>query len=236
VSTRPLALAAVLLLVGCGDEELLHGLEEGQANRVLVALSEQGIRGRKAREEGGDGGWMVVVGPADAGRSRRILAERELPRPRAPGFADVFGKGSLVPTPLEERALLHHALAGELSRSIEAVDGVVEARVHLSLPAADPLRPEAARPARASVLVKVRPQARDRVEGLLPGIRALVAGTSEGLEPAAVAVLVAEAPTGPAEAAPVRSAGPWMAAAGSACTGVALGALALRSWRSRRGG
>src|SRR5574341_884221 len=99
-------------------------------------------------------GEAVSVDAADSGRARRVLAERELPWQRPPGFAEVFAKGSLIPTPVEERALYHHALAGELSRSLETLDGVVEARVHLALPAPGPLRPEASRPPRGAVLVK----------------------------------------------------------------------------------
>jgi type III secretion protein J len=193
-------LAAALLLAlagGCAGEEILHGLDEAQANQVLVALSDGAIRGRKAKEDGSEGGWAVAVPSGEAGRARRILAERELPRARPPGFAEVFGKGSMVPTPAEERALFHHALAGELSRSLEAIDGVVEARVHLALPTPDPLRPDTHRAPRAAVLVKCRPEARGRVESLAGGVRSLVAGAAEGLDPASVSVVIAEAGAAP---------------------------------------
>ena len=83
----------------------------------------------------------VIHPPGDASRAQRLLSERELPRPRPPGFGEVFGKGSLVPTPTEEHALYLHALAGELARSLEAIDGVVGARVHLGLPRPDPFLP-----------------------------------------------------------------------------------------------
>lgn len=135
----------------------------------------------------------------------------------------------MVPTPTEERALYLHAVAGELARSVEAVDGVVTARVHLALPPVDPLRTGPAPAPRAAVLVKARPGARPRVEPLAPGIQALVAGAVAGLDPGSVSVVVTE---GAAVVGPPR-ARPWrpllLAAAGAA----ALGAAALLAWPCR---
>ncbi len=226
---RRLAAALPWLLAACSGEEILHGLDEAQANRVVVVLSEAGVQGRAERGEGEGAGFTVTVDAAEAGRARRLLAERELPRQRAPGFAEVFAKGSLVPTPVEERALYHHALAGELSRSLETLDGVVEARVHLALPTPDPLRPEAGRPPRAGVLVKVRPEARPRLEALQAGIRSLVAGAAEGLDPASVSVVLAETAPAPAPAPPPGRPSRLLLAlaAAAAAAGVALAAAAL---------
>ncbi len=229
---RSLLAALVGLLAGCSGEEILHGLDEGQANQVLVALGEGGIRATKQREDGTEGGWMVSVPGSQAAQARRILAERELPRPRTQGIAEVFGKGSMVPSNVEERALYHHALAGELSRSVQAIDGVVDARVHLALPAPDPLRPEAPRTPRAAVLVKCRPEARAQVEALAPGIRALVAGAAEGLDPAAVSVVIAEAASSRPPPEPRARPAARLLVAGSAASaalGLCLAALAVRN-------
>lgn len=219
-----LLLALAAALSGCGGEELLHGLDEPQANEVLVALDEGGLAATKRREEGSDGQWMVAVGAHDAARAHRVLAERELPRPRPPGFGEVFGKGSMVPTPTEEHALYLHALAGELSRSVESIDGVVEARVHLGLPQPDPLRPGDVPAPRGAVLVKCRPAACDAVRALEAGIRALVAGAADGLEPGAISVVIAPgAAAPPSPAAPRRRSPLLLALAGLA----GLGATAI---------
>src|SRR5690242_3493774 len=209
---RRLLLPLLALLTGCGGEELLHDLEEPQANEVLVALDEGGVGATKRREDGADGRWTVSVPSGDAARAQRILAERELPRARPPGFGDVFGKGSMVPTPTEEHALYLHALAGELARSVESIDGVVEARVHLGLPQPDPLRPGERAAPRAAVLVKCRPDACDAVRALEGGIRALVAGAADGLDAAAVSVVVARGAASPAPPAarPGRRAAPLL--------------------------
>lgn len=221
-----------LLLAGCGGEPLLHDLAERDANEVLVALDEAGIGAGKERQEGSEGGWTVTVAAGEAARAHRVLAARELPRPRPPGLGEVFGQGGAVPTPVEEHARLLHALAGELARTVEAIDGVVEARVHLGLPAEDPLRPGARAAPRAAVLVKCRPAACPELRALEPGLRALVAGAAEGLEAGSVAVVVTAATdlAGPPAPAPRPRLGRWLG------LGAALGAagLGLLAWRERR--
>ncbi len=226
---------ALLVLAACGREEIVHGLEESQANQVLVALDEGGVHAQKRREEGNEATWRVEVAGSEALRAQRLLAERELPRPRPPGFGEIFGKGSVVPTPAEERALYLHALSGELARSVEAIDGVVEARVHLALPPADSLRPEPAPAPRAAVLVKAQPGARARLDALVPGVKALVAGAVAGLDAAAVSVVVAEAASAPrltdAGAANGRRGVLLALAAVAALLAVALPALTLAKGR-----
>jgi type III secretion protein J len=223
---------ALTLLAGCAGEEVLHGLEEREANEVLVALDQGGVAATKAREDGAEERWRVEVGRGDGARAQRILAERELPRARPPGFGEVFGKGSMVPTPAEEHALLLHALAGELARSLEAIDGVVAARVHVGLRPPDPLRPGERGAPRAAVLVKCRAAACAAVRALEPGLRAMVAGAVDGLEPAAVALVVAEAAeVRPPAPAPPRRAGLLGALAGVAALGAA--ALAAPAVRAR---
>ena len=221
-----------LLAAGCGDEPLLHGLAERDAAAVLVALDEAGIPAAKAAGDGPDAGWTVTVAAADAGRAHRVLAARELPRPRAPGLAELLGQSGLVSTPAEEQARLRHALAGELSRSIEALDGVVEARVHLGVPAEDPLRPGARPRPHASVLVKCSAGGCPAVRGLEDGLRRLVAGAAEGLEPDAVAVVVAEAAAGPPAPAPRRRSPLLLCLA--ALLVLAAAAAAAIAWRARR--
>lgn len=212
-------IVAVIALAGCGREEILHGLDENQANQVVVALSDTGIAAQTRRDEAAEGSWRVEVSASDAITAQRLLADRGLPRRAPAGFAEVFGKGSIVPSASEERALYLQALSGELARTVEAIDGVVQARVHLALPPQDPLHPESAPATRAAVLVKASHGARQRVEALAPGIQALVAGAVPGLDAGAVAVVVAEA----SQATPERDAH----GARRSVLVVAAGALAL---------
>jgi len=223
----PAGCRAVLIFLsalgGCGREEVLHGLDERQANQVLVALDDEGIGAEKRRDEGAEGRWRVEVASADAARSHRLLAERELARPEPAGFAAVYGKGSVVPTPAEDRARLLQALAGELSRSLEAVDGVQEARVHVALPPDEPLRGGPPAAPRGSVLARARAGARGRVEAQVAGIQALVAGAVPGLEPAQVAVVVTES-------SPAAQRRPERRSFRTLLLGLAAAALSLALW------
>jgi len=235
--SRAVGCALLLSLAGCGAEPVAHGLAERQANQVAVALDEAGIRASVRKEEGSEAAWRVEVPPGAAAAARRLLAERALPRQEGAGLAALLGQGSLVPTPGEERARILHALAGELARSVEAVDGVVEARVHLAPAPDDPLRAGSPPAARAAVLVKVRAGQRGRVEPLQAGLQALVAGAVPGLDPGQVAVVLAEA--SPAPPPPIDSPRSPLAvggAAAAAALGLLLLAVALRRgpWRSLR--
>ncbi|HEY7726512.1 MAG TPA: secretion protein [Anaeromyxobacteraceae bacterium] len=226
-------LLGLLGLAACGSSEILHGLDERAANRAVVALDEAGVRGEVRRDPGSEGGFVVEVPPAEAARARQVLASRELPREGPTGFAAAFARGSVVPTAAEERARLLHALAGELGRTLEALDGVVEARVHLAVPPEDPIRSAPPAPPRAAALLKVRPASRDRVEALAPGLRALVAGAVLGLEPERVSVVLADAPAPPPAlpaASPPRSPALAVAAVAGGFALLLLGRAALRGW------
>ncbi len=226
--------ALLSLLTACGDEVLLHRLDEPQANQVLVALADAGLPARKEREGSDDGTFTVAVRPSEAEAARSLLSARDLPRARSPGFSELFGSPGLVPTPLEEHARYLHALSGELARTLEALDGVVGSRVHLALPVPDPLRPDVRRTPRASILIKCRPDARDRLEGQVDGLRRMVAGAADGLDPASVAVLVAETGAPPPPRAPApRLSRTWLAGSALALA-VALGVGAISLGRRRR--
>lgn len=177
--------------VGCRSE-IIHGLEEGQANALQSALSQRGIEAEKVQESGRDPRWTLRVQRERSSEAIRLLAELGLPRRKADGFSELFGKGSLVPSPTEERALYLQALSGEVARTLETVDEVISARVHLVLP--PPPRPgQPSSEAKASALLRVRPGSRGRLLEMQNDLRALVAGGVEGLAPAAVTMVIREA-------------------------------------------
>jgi type III secretion protein J len=233
--TRPFfATVAALVLAGCA-QRVQTGLDEAQANEIEAVLQQAGIDARKVREGGRDARWAVEVPSDRAAAAVRLLAENDLPRQRAPGFAEVFGKGSMVPTATEEHALFLHALSGELSRTLSAVEGVATARVHLVVPPPGPpstLRPPA-KP-RASVLLKARAGRGDEVRARAAELKALVAGSVEDLSAEDVAVVVSELPR-PA-VAPAPPPPPWRLPAAVAAAAVALlgAGLAFSLARARR--
>lgn len=219
------ALAALAAVAGC-QATIESGLAEEQANEVLVALDRHGIHGARASEPGAPGGarFSVAVASDDVARALAVLRAEDLPRRPEPGLAETFGEGSLVPTATEERARLAAALGGELARSIESIDGVLDARVHVALPEGGVLLLDAPPPrARASVLVRYRGERAPYDEA---AIRRLVAGAVSGLAAEDVEIVgVAAAP--PPESGPsLASVGPIAVARGSSGTlRVILGAL-----------
>src|SRR4029434_941611 len=76
------------------------GLDEGQAQRVVVALDRGGSRADTESEPASDSKSLVVVERTDAPRAIAALRDEELPAPTVPGLLDSMGKGSLVPSQL----------------------------------------------------------------------------------------------------------------------------------------
>jgi type III secretion protein J len=228
--TRVWALAALALTAGACSTNILHGIDERAANDAARALERSGIGAEKVAQENGVGGgasggprFDVRVARADGARALDLLRALGLPREARHGFAETYGQPSLIPTASEERARYVDALAGEIERTLESVDGVVSARVHLVLEETDPLAVDAKprSPARAAVLLAARP-------GHTPiareDIQRLVAGSVAGLDAAAVAVVVTSAPAAADEEPVLAAVGPLRVAAGS--RSLLVGALA----------
>ncbi len=203
------AVGVAVLVAGCSTN-ILHGVDERSANEAIVALEHAGIGAEKLPDEtaagGGGAGFTIRIARGDGGRAVDLLRALGLPRPAPRGFAQTYGQPSLIPTASEEHARYLDALAGELERTLENADGVVNARVHLVLAEPDPLAVDAKprTPARAAVLLKAR-------QGHAPlsedDVRRLVSGSVAGLDPAAVSVVMTAAAE-PAEPLPLAALGP----------------------------
>jgi len=232
----PLAVLLGLGLGGAGcSARVQHGLDERQANEIHTVLVERGFRARKVVEEGRPPTWAVEVEPADAADAVRVLAELGLPRARPAGVRELLKPG-LVPDPVEQHALLVEAQSGDLARTLEAVDGVVSARVHLVRP--QPTRAGApASPTKAAVYLRAQPAAAVHLRAMGDELRALVAGSVEGLEPGAVTLVVAEVVSAvpPRAPVPVRSGwAPALLGAGVLALGGAAAVGFLWMLRRRR--
>jgi len=226
------ALLGLTLGAAC-SARVQHGLDERQANEIQTVLMERGFQARKVVEEGRPPTWAVEVEPADSADAVRVLAELGLPRARPAGVRELLKPG-LVPDPVEQHALLLEAQSGELARTLEAVDGVLSARVHLVRPA--PTRsgvPGA--PTKAAVYLRARPAAATHLRAMQEELRALVAGSVEGLEPGAVTLVVSEVVSAVPQRAPVPVRSGWAPALLGAGV-LALGAAAVTAflWIRRR--
>ncbi len=190
---KRIVVVAAVALLGC-QAKIQHGLDERQANEILSVLIERGFDAKKVPEAGKKPAWAIEVPDGQATDAVRILAELGLPRPKVPTTMDVLGTGGLVPTPTEERQRQVVGLAGDIAATLETVDGVTSARVHLVLP--PPARPgQPQGQAKAAAFLRVRPGAADRVNMARDQLRALVAGSVEGLSPENVTLVVNEVAT-----------------------------------------
>ncbi len=227
--------AAAALLAACSSQ-IQSGLDESQANEVESVLSRHGVAAKKVREGGKDARFAVSVPSEQASAAIQILGDNDLPRQKAAGFGEVFGKGSMVPTATEEKALFLYALSGEIARTLETIDGVVTARIHV-VPGAPARFGQPATKARASVLLKVVAGRTEALKARRGEVQAAVAGSVDGLDTDQVAVMITEAAAPPAVTAPeVRSENTYRAllVAAAAVIGVLALALVVAALRVRR--
>lgn len=189
---RPLRLAVVLagaaFLLSCRTN-VLHDLPESDANRIVSVLQDHGIYAEKEIGDEEANTWTITVPRDAAGRAWSVLEEYKLPRAQERRFADVFGKSKLVVTPKEEQALFLEALQGELSQTVESIDGVIDARVHLVLPERDLGGAFRGQP-KASVVVEYLPDAQGQPPIQRNEVQQVVAHAVEGLSPTEVAVVL----------------------------------------------
>jgi type III secretion protein J len=185
-----IAAAAPLLLLALSaacSVPVAGALSDAEANRILVTLDRANVDATREPDPAAEGAWRVEVANEDVQRALAAMQGEELPRRLPAGVLEAVGKGSLVPSEAAENAELAAGISGELERSLESIDGVLSARVHLSIPAPAMVRDSAPARGSASVLLEHR--------GATPPVSAdsvqrLVAGGVAGLLPSDVAVVM----------------------------------------------
>lgn len=177
--------APLLFLSACSSQNLYTNLSEAQANDMVAVLLDAGIDANKAPGEKEQ--WQVTVSQNQFARAVEVLKSNGFPRKDYDTLGSIFKKEGFASSPLEERARLNYGMSQELSHSIRDIDGVIEARVHLTMPEPDPLSKEV-KPASASVFVKYRPGFNLRSE--TGAIKSLVTNAVEGLTYDRVSVIM----------------------------------------------
>lgn len=177
-----------LTLAGCGNEQLLGRLQEQEANVMAAILESGGIPVTKTA--GSENTYTLSVPSADFARSVELLHSMGFPRRTYSTIGDVFQSSGMVSSPGEDRIRFMYALSESLGETLTQIDGVVSARVHITLPNNDPLS-DSTFPSSASVLIKHRLNA--RIEPLRPQVKSLVANSVEGLEYANVSLVLVPA-------------------------------------------
>jgi type III secretion protein J len=184
-------LLTALLLAGCA-QRLESGLTQDDAQQIVVLLRENGINATAEldpTQKKGSESWLVSVrGQSDTVvRAWKLLNENGLPREKVKGLDDVFANAGMIPTAGEEKARLLSGLDGELTRTLDSISGVADARVQVVLPDNNPLVDRAQQtPPTASVLIQYTSDETPLKE---PEVQALVARSIEGLSPTNVGVV-----------------------------------------------
>lgn len=168
--------------------QLYSGLTPATASSVIDTLEQDGFRVQLS-----DSGSTISVPRESLPRARMALADQGLPSDGTPGwelFDDTSGLGM---NSFLQRVNRLRAMEGELARSIQTIDGVAAARVHIVLPEREAFSRERPDPS-ASVIVRgAASRTISRRQG--NAIRALVAAAVPDLSPMRVTVLSASGET-----------------------------------------
>ena len=185
-----LFLFVVCLFSGCAARKtIINGLDERDANEIIVFLASKNIDAYKTRAKsegpGGGGGavlWDLSVDSDKATEAMAILNANGLPRRNRQKLLDIFTTGGLVPSEMQEKIRYEAGLAEQIAGTIRKIDGILDADVQLSFPEEDPLNPKAQKGiVTASVFVKHNGVLDDPNSHLITKIRRLVASSVQGL-------------------------------------------------------
>lgn len=179
---------ATIATVGAGafylsrpEQTILYtGLDGEDVTRIGSALRDAGI----PFDINADGS-AVLVSHAQTAKARMLLAEKGLPRGANSGYELFDELGSLGLTSFMQEVTRVRALEGELARTIQLMQGIRAARVHIVLPEKGSFRRDQQPP---SASVVIRSDVPDDVR-TADAIRHLVAAGVPGMEAGKVTVL-----------------------------------------------
>ncbi|WP_439533091.1 flagellar basal-body MS-ring/collar protein FliF [Polymorphobacter sp.] len=189
VAARPAIIAALVLmtaLIGWSVTRqqdwrpLYSELSDGDKSAVIAALEAGNYKVRVNPDSG-----TIEVGSGDVAAARILLAGQGLPK--AARSLDAVGDMPMGLSRAVEAARLKGAMASELAASIESIDGVKRATVHVALPEPSVFVRDRA-PASASVFVALAP-GRVLGEAQVRAIVWLVSSSVAGLAPERVSVV-----------------------------------------------
>jgi flagellar M-ring protein FliF len=163
---------------------LFSNLRGDDAGPVIAALKDKQIPYRL-----GASGTVVEVPAEKVDEVRLELAGEGLPRGGGVGF-EIFDKPSFGLSDFVQNVNYRRALERELARTIQGLDVVESARVHLALPPASVFADER-KEASASVVVRLRAR-RALSNNQVRAISHLVASGVDGLDPSRVSVIDGE--------------------------------------------
>lgn len=187
----------VVLLSACaGQQEILSGLSENDANQVIVMLQAKEIAATKVTVPGRTVTYAIKVSGSDTKDALKLLVDNKLPKVKSPGIAEVYplGGGGLIPSATQEKAQLMMALQGEVENMLLVLPGIVQARTVIVLPDPNIIRDARvpAPSATASVAIVYNPiDDKGNASVTSDDIKFLIASAIPELSPSAVTVVMA---------------------------------------------
>jgi flagellar M-ring protein FliF len=163
------------------QKTLFTGLPDSDKAAVTTALSAAAIDSKID-----EGTGALTVAEEDFSRARLLLAGQGLPK-AAPGGYAILDQLPMGVSRAVEGERLRQARETELARSIQEIDAVVEARVHLAMPETTVFVRDNAAPS-ASVVVKLA-GGRALSDAQVGSIVNLVASSVPGMKPEGVTVV-----------------------------------------------
>ncbi|MEP7361947.1 MAG: flagellar basal-body MS-ring/collar protein FliF [Acidobacteriota bacterium] len=160
---------------------LYSDLAAEDAAQVVTRLKEAGAEYQLEKD-----GAVIKVRSERLADLRLQLAATGTPKTGRMGF-ELFDQNNFGATQFAEQVNYHRALEGELERSVMTISEVESARVHIT-PPKESLFVEEQRPAKASVLLRLRTAARPSAQNI-QAITQLVSSAVEGLSPEMISVL-----------------------------------------------
>jgi flagellar M-ring protein FliF len=190
---QQITIAVVALLSVAGLYYMMHWRKEQDFKPLYTGLAPEDSAAvvQKIKESGreyriSDVGDVISVPSSQVAEVRLELAGAGLPRTGRIGF-EIFDKSNLGATEFVEHVNYRRALEGELERSVSAMTEVDQARVHVTFPK-ESVFLESREPAKASVIVKLKPGAHLSPRNVT-ALTHLLSSAVEGLAPDAVSVM-----------------------------------------------
>ena len=188
-----ITIALVVVAVGAGLYALVHWRQESDFRPLYTTLASEdaGAVVQKLKETGvayrlSENGSTILVPSAKVAEMRLEMASAGLPKSGRIGF-ELFDKTNFGATEFVEHVNYRRALEGELERTVMSLAEVQQARVHVTF-SKESVYLEAREPAKASVVLRLRPGAQ-LVPQNVTAIQHLLASAVEGLAPESVSVL-----------------------------------------------
>ena len=183
LGTGALLLAGVMVFRWVSQPDyapLFSKLSSEDASAVIEQLDSQGVKYKIT-----NGGDTVMVPRNDVYKTRIQLSGEGLPSGSDGGYS-LLDEQDLSTSQFKEQTDFKRAMEGELTKTIEAMDGVQSAVVHLAIPAKQVFA-DKQDPPTASVLVGTRPGDTLGPEQVQSVVH-LVAASIDGMEPEKVTV------------------------------------------------